>query len=253
MAGVFGTAALTLCCLLLAATQGRAQSPLADPTSAATPAPSPGIAQPFELNRILHDAGFTPLGPPQREGTTYVLRAINFREVLMRVVVDGRSGAIRAINRIVAAKPNGVVGMMPPDGAQDPRRFLPGSPLQEPSPHEASPYKPLPGPPPRAPPADATPTDTSGPSMSSKESALNMPSQPSVMQRDTYVAPMASPPLPRPRPSELTLQKTRLPEKMLKVPAAKPRAVPAAASVETGPLRRAPTTRNGVPQIATPD
>jgi hypothetical protein len=62
--------------------------------------------QPFEINKIVRDAGFTPLGLPQRKGTTYVLRAIDSRDILMRVVIDARSGAIRAVNRIVAARPD---------------------------------------------------------------------------------------------------------------------------------------------------
>ena len=97
MAGVFGAAAIFLCCLLLAA-PGRA-----DPASTVAPAPTFGLMQPFEINKIVRDAGFTPLGLPQREGTTYVLRAIDSRDILMRVVIDARSGAIRAVNRIVPA------------------------------------------------------------------------------------------------------------------------------------------------------
>ena len=38
-------------------------------------------------------AGFDPLALPLREGTTYVIRATDFRGILMRVVVDARSGA----------------------------------------------------------------------------------------------------------------------------------------------------------------
>jgi hypothetical protein len=51
--------------------------------------------------RTVRAAGFDPLAPPLREGTTYVLRATDFRGILMRVVVDARSGAIRDANRIV--------------------------------------------------------------------------------------------------------------------------------------------------------
>ena len=50
----------------------------------------------------LRAAGFDPLAPPLREGTSYVVRAIDFRGVAMRVVVDARSGAIRDANRIVS-------------------------------------------------------------------------------------------------------------------------------------------------------
>jgi len=57
---------------------------------------------PYEILRTLRAAGFEPLAPPLREGTTYVVRAIDFRGVPMRVVVDARSGAIRDANRIVS-------------------------------------------------------------------------------------------------------------------------------------------------------
>ena len=60
-------------------------------------------------------AGYDPLTRPRREGTTYVVRATNYRGILMRIVVDARSGAIRAVNRIVPGPaPYGVVGMMAP-------------------------------------------------------------------------------------------------------------------------------------------
>jgi hypothetical protein len=237
-------AAVFLCCLLLAAAPGRA-----DPASTAAPAPSPGLVQPFEINKIVRDAGFTPLGLPQREGATYVLRAIDSHDILMRVVIDARSGAIRAANRIVAARPSGVVGMMPPpDGAQGPRRSLPGPP----------PHEPLPGPPPGSPPrdtppADAMPADISGPPMSPKEADLSMPPPPLTMRPGTHPAPLGAPPLPRPRPSNLTMQKAKPPGKVPKAPAERPSAAPAAASVAPAAPRRAPTTPKGVPQIATPD
>ena len=78
--------------MLLAIAPGRAQSP----------PPLPGFVPPYEITRIVRTAGFDPLAPPLREGTTYVLRATDFRGILMRVVVDARSGAIRAVNRIVS-------------------------------------------------------------------------------------------------------------------------------------------------------
>ncbi len=37
-----------------------------------------------------------------------MLRAIDAREILMRVVIDARSGAISAVNRFVSARPDGV-------------------------------------------------------------------------------------------------------------------------------------------------
>jgi hypothetical protein len=51
--------------------------------------------------RTIRAAGFTPLAPPLREGTDYVLRATDYRGILMRVVIDARTGAIRDATRIV--------------------------------------------------------------------------------------------------------------------------------------------------------
>ena len=151
-----------------------------------------------------------------------MLRAIDHREVLMRVVVDARSGVIRAVNRMVAARPHGVAGVMPPNGAQRPRQ-----PLSEPPPDE---------PPRDAPPPDAMPADISGPPMKPKEADLSTPPPPLTMRPGTF--PLGVPPLPRPRPSNLTTPKAKQ---------------PAAASVAPAAPRRAPTMPNGVPQIATPD
>ena len=79
---------------------------------------------PYEVTKIARAAGFSPLAPPMREGTNYVLRATDHRGILMRVVVDARSGAVRAVNRIVPAGPYGPVGMM----------AMPARPLLAPSP-----------------------------------------------------------------------------------------------------------------------
>ena len=103
--------------------------------------PLPGFITSHEVTRIARSAGFEPVAPPLREGTTYVLRAMDFRGILMRVVVDARSGAIRAVNRIVAgpgfygppigmAAPYGYpdgygLGMAPGDEIVDRRRCRP--------------------------------------------------------------------------------------------------------------------------------
>jgi hypothetical protein len=70
--------------------------------SAPQSAPLRGFVPPYEILRTVRAAGFDPLAPPLREGTSYVVRAIDFRGVAMRVVVDARSGAIRDANRIVS-------------------------------------------------------------------------------------------------------------------------------------------------------
>ncbi len=60
-----------------------------------------GFVSSYEITRIARSAGFDPLAPPLREGTIYVLRATDYRGILMRVVIDAHTGAIRDANRIV--------------------------------------------------------------------------------------------------------------------------------------------------------
>src|SRR3974377_94938 len=96
------------CLTLSAADPGYAQAP-------SPPPPGPGFVPPYEITRIVRAAGFEPLVLPLREGPTYVLRATDFRGILMRVVVDGHSGAIRAVNRIVPGPGSfGGVRLAPP-------------------------------------------------------------------------------------------------------------------------------------------
>jgi hypothetical protein len=251
MAGVFGAAAIFLCCLLLAAAPGR--------TDPVAPAPPLGLMQPFEINKIVRDAGFTPLGVPHRKGTTYVLRAIDSRDILMRVVIDARSGAISAVNRFVPATPDGVIGMMPPDGAQGPLRSLPGPPPPEPlpPPRKALPDEP-PGTPPGSPPHEmqqdhAVPGDIGGPPTEPKEANVNIPPPPLTAPANTRGIPQGAQPLPRPRPSNLSMKKAKPSGKVPKELVVKPSAAPATASVAPAAPRRAPTTPKGVPQIAAPD
>jgi hypothetical protein len=88
---------VVLVACLLAATPGRAQVPAPPPA----PPPVTGFVSSYEITRIARSAGFDPLAPPLREGTMYVLRATDYRGILMRVVIDARTGAIRDANRIV--------------------------------------------------------------------------------------------------------------------------------------------------------
>ena len=88
---------VVLVACLLAATPGRAQVPAPPPA----PPPVTGFVSSYEITRIARSAGFDPLAPPLREGTIYVLRATDYRGILMRVVIDAHTGAIRDANRIV--------------------------------------------------------------------------------------------------------------------------------------------------------
>ena len=129
---VSGTAVVILTVMLSATAPAFAQSPAAPVPTA--PLPSPGFVPPYEIVRTARAAGFDPLAPPLREGATYVLRATDFNGILMRVVVDARTGAIRDANRIVPGPGNydsgGQFGMAAPDGVapdmlSEPYRLLP--------------------------------------------------------------------------------------------------------------------------------
>jgi hypothetical protein len=109
-----GIAALAVTILLLAAASGHAQAP--PPLSPPAALPSvPGFVPSYEIMRTLRSAGFEPLAPPLREGSTYVVRANDYRGILMRVVLDARTGAIRDANRIVPGPGSDArLGMLPP-------------------------------------------------------------------------------------------------------------------------------------------
>jgi len=196
---VSGTAAFAVIVLLAAVAPGFAQA--LPPTQTAAPPPPPGFVPPYEITRTVRAAGFEPLAPPLREGTTYVLRANDFRGILMRVVVDARSGAIRDVNRIVPGPgmydpgAYGQVGMMPPYGS----------------------------PPDERPPPYGTPPEFDAPEMTpSEQSVLPPPSRPSAARGTTRASGAMGPPLPRPRPAELASRKPTDDDKVQAKPAAAP-------------------------------
>jgi hypothetical protein len=166
----FGVGIALMSCLLAAApghaqTPAAASSPSVQPASGQTTQPVTGFVSPYEITRIAESAGFDPLAPPLREGTTYVLRATDYRGILMRVVIDARTGAIRDANRIVPGPGRyGQLGMASP---YDPADF------------DATAF----GPPELRPPPAFTPTP-----------AFAAPTHPGAI---------VSPPLPRPRPAAL--------------------------------------------------
>jgi hypothetical protein len=176
----FRTGALSvsfaLSLVLLNAAVAAAQAP------ASQPKPATGFVSTFEVMRTVRAAGFDPLVPPLREGTTYVLRATDFRGILMRVVLDARTGAIRDVTRIVPAAPS-ALGMMPPPYGAPPGYASPpyGSPNQF-----------------DAPAAGMGPAQVGAPGQLS---------QPATVPAATTSTHAQSPPLPRPRPGELASQK----------------------------------------------
>jgi hypothetical protein len=164
-----------VCFVLAGAAVGHAQtSPAAVPTQSKS---ITGFVPTYEIMRTVRAAGFQPLEPPLREGRTYVLRATDYRGILMHVVLDARTGAIRDVTRIV-----GPYGMMPPPDVPGPYRRPPYGP----SPAAAAPPY---GPPPYEGPAEY---ERSGPQIGSEERGARRPG----------VAPNV-PPLPRPRPIEV--------------------------------------------------
>jgi hypothetical protein len=100
----FGAGVVFVACLFAAApgrAQVTAQVPAAPPAAPPMAQPVTGFVSSYEITRIARSAGFDPLAPPLREGTIYVLRATDYRGILMRVVIDAHTGAIRDANRIV--------------------------------------------------------------------------------------------------------------------------------------------------------
>jgi hypothetical protein len=200
---------------LFAAAPGHAQTPPAMPpnappsaapsaqpsappvTAAPQPRPVTGFVSSYAILRTARAAGFEPLAPPLRDGTIYVLRATDYRGILMRVVLDARTGAIRDATRIVPADAD-TYEISTPYG-EPPY----GSPPYAPPPYEPPPYDAygapaeynLPGPQMPPPGMGAPP-------------AVPAPMHPAAVHRP-------SPPLPHPRPADLVTQqaeKTSLPQ-----------------------------------------
>jgi len=160
-----------------------------------------GFVSSYEILRTARAAGFAPMGVPLRNGTIYVLRATDFRGILMRVVLDARTGAIRDVTRIVPAD-SGAYGMMSPYGP----------PPYGPPPYAPPPYEPPPaygpaayGPPPYGEPASYgdVPQDLA-PDASRPPFRLAAPAaSPPRTMRTPAPAHAIVPPLPRPRPAML--------------------------------------------------
>jgi hypothetical protein len=143
--------------------------------SSLPPLPSPGFVPPYEIMRIVRGAGFEPLAPPLREGTTYILRATDSDGIVVRIAVDAHSGAIRDANRIVSAPGNypgdaqlGLAYQSPSNVTPDAFATLPANGLRQMTPSN----------------------DSSEPLLSTQ-------------------AILVDPPLPRPRPAKLAVRKTR--------------------------------------------
>src|SRR5580693_1351062 len=171
-ARVSETAAFALIVLLsaLAPSDAQVPPPPMPPQASTAPPPAPGFVPPYEIMRTVRKAGFSPLAPPLREGTTYVLRANDYRGILMRVVVDARTGAIRDANRIVPG----------------PGRY--GQFYSAPSPYD--------------------PADLAEPVIIPSTADMEPPSlRPLVPHGATRSALPEIPPLPRPRPAALASRK----------------------------------------------
>ena len=194
-------AAVSSLFLLLLAAPGHAQLPGPPPPISQ---PFPGFVSPYEVMRMVHASGFEPLAPPLREGTTYVLRATDFRGILMRVVVDGRTGAFREVTRIV-----------PGPGRYG--QFYGGGPAYGPPGYDA---------------AMASPSDVEAEPPLARPTVVH-PAPASISSGAGAPGTALVPPLPRPRPAELA---SRSPVDAK--PAASPQPAPSARtepSVKTEP------------------
>ncbi len=191
---IIGTA---IASLLATMASGNAQvpPPPQSPPRPAQPAvqqpPPPGFVSSYEIMQTLRSAGFDPLALPLREGTVYVARATDYRGILMRVVLDARTGAIRDANRIVPG-PGNYDGPYGGTYGSEPYGSGPYSPgLYGPEPNGPGPY----GRVGMMPPPDAPPPESDN-SMKSVAPNLARPA-----------TGVTAPPLPRPRPSRLASRK----------------------------------------------
>jgi len=189
--------ALFLGASLLAAACARAQALL----------PAQRLMSRYEIERVVRAAGFVPLAPPMRQGVAYVVRATDSRSAIMRVVVDGHSGAIRAVNRIVPGLASAdEVGMTTSPPYWGPSYGVPpGGPLYGPYGAPAfggPPYASLPlDQPPEAMP-DVAPDirPNFAPSDAAASPPLSPPPPPGAVPTE-HPRTVAQPPLPRPRPA----------------------------------------------------
>ena len=228
--GAFGAAACSVAvaasfCLTFVC-GAAAQSPAPQPAAAggqSQPKPVTGFVPTFEIMRTVRSAGFDPLAPPLREGTTYVLRATDYRGILMRVVLDARTGAIRDVTRIVPAASGSLGVMLPPYGP----------------PAYASPY----GEPPYGAPVEYEGPPRLLPGAEPGGGRAALPQQPAAAPPVAHAKTStrkSSTPLPRPRPAGLASSQP---------PAAAPKAEKGAVAADQGP---AAAVHNANPAVALP-
>lgn len=217
---------------LIAGPAARAQTlPAAPSSSPGRPGPQvrpvTGFVSSYEIVRAARADGFTPLAPPLRNGTIYVMRATDFRGVLMRVVFDARTGAVRDATRIVPADSESYGMMQPYYGPPPP--YAP--PPYEPPSSALLPY----GPPPYDEPDGygALPPDSA---VSRPPTQLAAPQPPPKMMRPAAPAHTMVPPLPRARPAVVAAQKS---QKTLPLSAARP---PVVAPAQGSPTSKTPPT-----------
>lgn len=182
--------ALAASAVLMLVAGAVAQAPSRPTASPPQPKPVTGFVPTFEIMRTARAAGFDPQAPPLREGSTYVLRATDYRGILMRVVLDARTGAIRDVTRIVPAASGSLGVVLPPYG---PSRYD--------APYADAPY----GAPIEY---DVPPPGLSRPAGAAPQLPLPIAAPPLRRAKATTHKPL--PPLPRPRPAALaaTSEKT---------------------------------------------
>ena len=110
---LINAALLTLCVLLLTVA-GHAQSPQLAPAIVAAPVLFRLSCRPTRSTDSERCRFFSTDAPTTR-GNDVCATRLDKRDIVMRVVVDARSGAITAVNRVVPLRPDSVVSkMLPP-------------------------------------------------------------------------------------------------------------------------------------------
>jgi hypothetical protein len=91
-----------------------------------------GLLPPSEAMAVVRGMGFDPLYRPVLYGSSYIVRALDDRDIPVRVIVDARSGKVLAVRQAGMMRPR--YGMMSPYGYEPRyREYVPLPPQTVPS------------------------------------------------------------------------------------------------------------------------
>jgi hypothetical protein len=216
----------------------------------------------YDVATMLRSMDLNPVAPPMRRGPNYVVRATDRYGNLLRVVIDARVGEIVRMRPVHRPR---MVDYSPPPGFVSPAPYAAPYPppppgWREPAPRWGDNYVPEYGevPPPRvdvptlrqnpAPQARLSPETESGPSVIYADPhQAHLPPVPPRTSALGHVAPLAHPPVPRPRPDGD--EHAALQPDVSSAPAPEP---PQAEAPSAAPQHAAPPAAETVPPLVGP-